>query len=459
MSLINEMLRDLDKRKKQGKRPLPCHENPVAVSERPLSPMLLLLGGGVLLLAGAIWGAITFIPGSLPAFSQKTSSEPAGIPVIVVEKEINPAIVAGGEVDEKLQLIPLATDIDSAPVIVENRATTLLGLRIVEADATAQLSLSFAQLPGYRLLQNGLGQAQLVISFNNTQIGGDFEIPTLTGKILQRVSLLPQKQALQLLVDLNKDAQVQSFQLIDDVDQGYRLLIDVIVAVEVTEKSQLQTSVPQEKSQSAEIKQEINAPEKSKVSRNKNILSRDQQAYRAGLKYLEQENWIVAEENFNQALTINPSLVDARLRLVGVLQQQMQLDKAEKLLLQGLQLTPENSDLRKVYARLLLKDQRYVDAIKLLKAAPVPVIAQDLEYHALLAALLQESKQFEAASQVYSQLLQVRPQSALWWMGMAISQEQLGNSENARNAYQKALNLKGLRPDLQNYIQSRLQVL
>jgi len=137
----------------------------------------------------------------------------------------------------------------------------------------------------------------------------------------------------------------------------------------------------------------------------------------------------------------------------------MQLDKAEDLLRQGLQLNPENPDLRKVYARLMLKDQRFAAAIKLLKSEPVPAVASDLEYHALLAALFQESKQFEAASQVYIHLLQVRPQAALWWMGLAISQEQLGKLEQARNAYQRAIDLPGLRPELRNYIQSRLKVL
>jgi MSHA biogenesis protein MshN len=122
-------------------------------------------------------------------------------------------------------------------------------------------------------------------------------------------------------------------------------------------------------------------------------------------------------------------------------------------------LNPENSELRKLYARLMLNDQRFAAAIQLLKAEPVPQVANDLEYHALLAALFQESKQFEEAGRVYGLLVQARPQSALWWMGLAISQEQLGNSGQASDAYQRALNLPGLSPELENYIQSRLLVL
>jgi len=77
----------------------------------------------------------------------------------------------------------------------------------------------------------------------------------------------------------------------------------------------------------------------------------------------------------------------------------------------------------------------------------------------LLAALLQEAGQFNAASSTYAQLLRVRPQEALWWMGMAISLEQSGSFDPARDAYQKAVSLPGLNPDLQNYIHGRLRAL
>jgi hypothetical protein len=42
---------------------------------------------------------------------------------------------------------------------------------------------------------------------------------------------------------------------------------------------------------------------------------------------------------------------------------------------------------------------------------------------------------------------------------MAVSLEQSGHREASRHAYQKALNLPGLRPDLQSYVQGRLQAL
>ncbi|WP_321392711.1 tetratricopeptide repeat protein [uncultured Desulfuromusa sp.] len=461
MSLINEMLRDLDKRRTQEKQSSAFKQDSVMVSHKLLSQKPLLLGGGILVLFVAVWAAMTFIPERFPLSRVSTGTlvEPVAGFEAAVEAKVAPVVVSGS-LDEQKQL-PEAdgNESNASNAIGLSDETTILGLGVVEVDGTARLSLYFTRLPEYRLLQNGLGQAQLVISFKDTHIGTDFDIPKLTGAVLKRVSLLPQKQSLQLLVDLNKGAQVHSFQLIEDSDQGYRLMIDIVGAVEVVEKLPLQVSEASKEQHIGELQSDIKLAEKPKISKNKNILSMDKQAYNAGLKKLEQEDWSAAASLFHQALNINPDLLDARLRLVGVLQLQKQLDKAETVLQEGLLLAPDNSGLRKAYARLMLNGQRYSEAIELLQTAPVPLVGKDLEYHALLAALFQESKQFEAARQVYQQLVQIRPQAALWWMGMAISLEQSGHLEQARSAYQKAFNAPGLRPELQKYIQSRLQVL
>jgi tetratricopeptide (TPR) repeat protein len=460
MSLINDMLRDLEKRRKREEGCVASSDKPVVVPG-PASFKLFLLVGGVLLLAAIVWLGIRMSPGMSPLKSATpTSSVPQVAPVV---EKVSIATIIQDDVAKSAQrddfLLPSALVSNAPSTIFAPLSATLLDLGVVETKDNAQLSLTFAQLPEYRLLQNGIGMAQLVVSFSQTQIGADFEIPQLTGTLLKRVSLRPQKQALQLLVDLDERAQVESFQSVEDSGQGYRLLIKVVATAPAAENPPKEISIPDPTPVVAEKVVEIENPAATKVSKKANQLSRDQQAYRVGLGQLKQGNRIAAEASFNKALLANPKLVDARLQLVGLLQQQMKLAKAESFLQQGLALTPENSDLRKMYARLLLNDQRQGEAIDLLQAEPVAEISQDLEYHALLAALLQESGQFKDASSIYAQLVQLRPQAALWWMGLAISLEQSGHSERARNAYQKALALPGLQPDLQNYIQSRLQVL
>jgi MSHA biogenesis protein MshN len=106
-----------------------------------------------------------------------------------------------------------------------------------------------------------------------------------------------------------------------------------------------------------------------------------------------------------------------------------------------------------------MQQQRSGEAVELLQRDPLPAVAADLEYHALYAAALQEQKRFEEAGQLYRQLVNLRPQQAVWWMGLAISMDQAGSNEQARGAYEQAIALPGLRSDLHDYIRGRLQIL
>lgn len=461
MSLINDMLRDLEKRRPREACCVASSKKPVVV-DGPAATKYIFLAGGILLLAALVWLGVTLIPGILPIKSPVATFSEQHEGATVVEKASSTATTQDGvakSVPDDDALVASALVPAAPPAVSDPLTATLLSLGIVETIDSAQLGLTFAQLPEYRLLQNGIGMAQLVVSFNQTQIGTDFEIPQLTGTLLKRVSLLPKKQSLQLLVDLDPRALVQSFQVVDGPGQGYRLLIDIAVVAPVAEQTQKQLVVPEPSPTVVEKIAEVEEFSAPKVSKNQNRLSRDREAYRAGLEQLTRGDFVAAEASFNQALIVNPELVEARLPLVELLQQQKQLVKAENFLQQGLSIAPGNADLRKVYARLLLNDQRQGEALDLLQAEPLPGISHDVEYHALLAALLREAGQFSAASSVYGQLVQVRPEVALWWMGLAISLEQSGSLEQARYAYQQALNLPGLQADLQNYIQSRLQTL
>ncbi|MCW9050592.1 MAG: tetratricopeptide repeat protein [Deltaproteobacteria bacterium] len=466
MSLINDMLRDLETRSKQDKKNCPDVEAEAVVGcQSPEKSQLWLYAIGFLLLGGIVWSGLKFVPGTLPndaSLSVKAIVQP--VPS-AADSTLNDLSPSGSQPEVgtpvKLDAVSLAT----AFPLVQDSTAKLLGLGISESATAVQLRLTFAQLPEYRLLQNGVGAAQLVVSFSRTQLGGDFDVPELTGELLQRISLLPRQETLQLLVDLDDRAQVQSFQLVESNDREYQLIIDIAAVTPLTKTQEEPTPQPAAKVEVAPVipalpsGQPVVVSETAKVSKSNNPLSRDQQAYQSGLEQLDQGNATAAEASFLQALSINPQLLEARLQLVSIFLGQQKLSKAETQLRQGLVVAPGNAQLRKQYARFLLNEERHAEAIASLRANPAPAIGQDLEYHALLAALLQETKQFTAAADLYARLLQLRPEQAVWWLGLAISMDQSGRFDQARNAYERASALPGLRPDLQNYIRSRLQVL
>ena len=441
MSVINQMLRDLEKQRQQKKNSSANNETPVAVvKSNPIKGLI--IGIVVLLVIG--WMGFKFIPPMItsPTVDQLAVAPSVVPPPVLVDDKVSPIIVA-----------PIFEQVSDT-----NSGTNLLTLNVVENNNIASLHLLFAQLPEYRLLPNSTGVTQVVVDFKHTRVDANFEIPIVGGNVVKRISLVPQKETLTLLVDIVKQAQIDSLQLTETDNHQYQLTIDVklldpIVVVPLDVKPVSSEPLPVV----------AVAPQKQLavlvVDKSVKLVSPDQQAFEQGLKQFKLVDYVAAQKSFRRALDLNPSLLDARLHLVQLLKQQHQLDQVRQLLQQGLELHPVNYKLRKELARLYLQQQQYLVAIELLSTEPVPAVAQDLEYFALLAALQQEAGQFSATVLTYSYLLQVRPNEALWWFGLALAQDQDGNYEQARKAYLQAAALPGLKNKLREYSNNRLQQL
>ncbi len=461
MSLINDMLRDLENREGRSSAKITDHEAQI-VSEKKTSVKRLAVFGGVgVLLAGLVWGWVTFSPRLLSS----DSSEPfngSSLSASLVEAQDAGAESEKGahetlSVETKKGIDPAVQD---KVQVARERQPTLLGVDVIESAGQLQLSLVFESLPGYQLLQNDEKKAQLIVSFSQMSIGHAFEIPTFKNDLLKRVSLLPQKSELHLLVDLHDRTYVEKTQLIEGDDQRYRLVI-TFVATPLPDAVVLAPTEPAFNSMAKEVR-EVEAAlvdTSPKLNKSKAVVSLEQQAYQSGLKQVKQGNFGAADESFRRALLIVPDFVSARLQLIKILQRQLKLASAEEVIKEGLAATPGNWPLRKVYARQLLQEQKKSEALTLLQGSPLPNISEDLDYYALMAALMQENSQFSEANTIYENLLQLRPQAGLWWMGKAVSLDQLGHSEESRKAYGKALLSSGLSPELRTYVNDRLQAL
>lgn len=198
------------------------------------------------------------------------------------------------------------------------------------------------------------------------------------------------------------------------------------------------------------------------MNKTATLLSAEEQAlraYRSGLDKLAGNQIGAAEIDFVAALRLNPLLLPARLQQVALLLKTQRRADAEDLLRSGLQLHPQHPQLRKALARLLFDQGQLAEAINTLEAQPLPKMGEDLEYHALLAALWQEAGRYKEAADRYEHLLQARPREALWWLGLAVAREQSGDLAAARIAYRQTLEMSGLRPDLIEFVQNRLQLL
>ena len=161
---------------------------------------------------------------------------------------------------------------------------------------------------------------------------------------------------------------------------------------------------------------------------------------------------------FYKILTRDPQQLQARTALATILMQERDRVGAVKVLSEGLRLNPDNTDLIKLYAKLLFEEGQLEQALAWLRQAQ-PDIAVDPDYYALMAAVLQRRKDYPDAGELYRRLVEIRPANGLWWMGLGISLEGTGHSAEALHAYAKARKDQALAPDLARYIDTRIKTL
>lgn len=114
---------------------------------------------------------------------------------------------------------------------------------------------------------------------------------------------------------------------------------------------------------------------------------------------------------------------------------------------------------RQVKALWLLGRGDSSEALALLSENPPDLVPDTQAYYATLAALLQQLGRPDEAALRYAELLEQEPAQADWWVGLALALESGGKPGNASEAYQRALALRGLHPDLQAFARERLSVL
>ena len=182
------------------------------------------------------------------------------------------------------------------------------------------------------------------------------------------------------------------------------------------------------------------------------------QAYQEGYDHIAARRFRKAETALRSALALEPGHIKAREMLVGVYISQGRWIEASELLRNGLALAPLHSNFRKLYARSLMELKRESQAIDVL-STHMPTPAQDADYYAILAALYQRQGNHERAAQTYAQILKVRPQMGIWWVGMGISLEAMGQQDKAVTAYQHARKTGVLNRDVARYTDNRLLAL
>ena len=166
----------------------------------------------------------------------------------------------------------------------------------------------------------------------------------------------------------------------------------------------------------------------------------------------------LAQSLLSKLLATEPNNIKARKKLASLLFAEGNYAQSKQLLIQGLDLHPTQSDLRLMLARLYIVQKEPLKAMTLL-AEFQPSTDNPIEYLAYRAALAQQLKQTTLAKSDYQTLTNIEYSNAKWWLGLAITRDQLGEMKMALKAYNKANSLGQLQGSVNDFMQQRISVL
>jgi len=147
----------------------------------------------------------------------------------------------------------------------------------------------------------------------------------------------------------------------------------------------------------------------------------------------------------------------ARELLVGLMLRGGRYDAAARQLDQGLKQHPGHVKFSLIKARLLAQSGEVAGAIRILESS-TPSEMGRVERLQMLGALYQQESRYEQAVDSYRRLLELDSSSGTSWVGLAISLDGLGDSA-ALEAYDRALRFGGLPAAADSYARQRFSQL
>jgi len=182
--------------------------------------------------------------------------------------------------------------------------------------------------------------------------------------------------------------------------------------------------------------------------------------YQQALIYLQQGRVSESETYLEKVLEFNPAHHEARLTLASLLLDNKRLNDAKDVLNTGLQIAPEQNEFRIALARLQVNAGDQAAAFSTLEQG-LPYAGNRADYYAFLATLLQRSGQHDAAITHYTKAIAIENNTGSvktnTLVGLGISLQAIGKLENAQQAFVRAQQIGSLSPALASFVDQQLK--
>ena len=178
--------------------------------------------------------------------------------------------------------------------------------------------------------------------------------------------------------------------------------------------------------------------------------------YRRALAQLQDGRVSDAMLALQQTLQLDPRHQGGRETLVRLLLEAQRPDDAARQLQLSLALDPKQPAQAMMLARLQLDKANGGAAALDTLMRSLPYAADNGEYHAFLAGVLQREQRYREAAEHYQLALQAAPDNSVWWMGLGIALQADNHPAQARQAFERARGLQTLSPQLQAFVERKL---
>jgi MSHA biogenesis protein MshN len=428
MSLINQMLRDLQQQKKEGASPSSKPPRRSLMEKIPYLPLPVVLGGGGLVLLVLIWWMAGVLSDMMFGFEPTTpkaeSQQVAAIEEAENQEGLNPPVV-------KDQLTLAEREAEPQVTATVNESMTVL------AEAPAEEEVARAK-----------------------PVSKVASVKPALAKDPQVVTPAPIVQK-PLVVKAAKPKAVKRKQEKTPASAVTRTRSTVTSTQSVAKAPK---RLHPDELPGAIRSQSVSKPEVKRIERPSRIPATTpygmaEEAYLDGKWAYERERTNLAVRSLQEALELYPGHLPARETLVKIFEKGGKNGEAMYLLAEGLEIAPDYIVFKKNYARMLSAQGDYDAATKVMLNGGLPAVEEDPEAHVILASLYQRLDESFLAAQTYRNLLVVWPQTGAFWVGLGGALEGQNLQKDAVECYQRALKTENLRKDLLAYAQKRLRAL
>ncbi len=454
MSLVNDMLRDLNKRTPVSNQAARVHGaiQSSIESKRPRVRVGLVLAGG--LLAGLLGGYFYF--------------ESMGVQVVQVPlaRVPTPSTPVQPQVEQT---------VTEAPPVAAPPATETASATTPAIESVAEIRELALQPNGFTLLIE-VSEAATFDVRDRSAFGLTLHIDGVdrydrAGTTVPGMSLLVVSDGLDIGIELNEAAD---FLVREDTEtDAFDILLSASYRPELTSEEMPATEPPASaievvRNDTPPVPQtNLSPPQTSgvmpssprttpgRVNRELSLEDRDRNNSQSAVMILQGGRMVEAYDQLRLFLAENPSAHQSRETLATLLLAQREYAQAGAVIDEGLALAPNYGSFKKIKARLLIQDNDSAGALALLRAVP-PAVTADSEYHELLASLYQQGNDHVQAVTTYQDLLRTNPEQGRWWAGLGISLDAQDKDADALTSYQAALQTESLDANLRQYIQNRI---